>query len=126
MSHVLVVDDNADERVRLKDLLPGFVWTARTLDEGLRLAAERPLNVICLDVWFDLDRRTGLDMLEAFQLACPPARLIILTELWSEIDQRRALARGAAAYAEKRDPVLILHLVEAALRAGGVDRPALH
>src|SRR5271169_5739191 len=64
MNHILVVDDEADIRSSLEEILreEGYgVATAATAAEALVLVEDAPYDVVLLDIW--LPDRDGLDML---------------------------------------------------------------
>jgi len=64
MSHILVVDDEAEIRTSLEDILreEGYsVASAATAGEALMLIEDTPYDVVLLDIW--LPDRDGLDVL---------------------------------------------------------------
>src|SRR4029078_3945752 len=64
MNHVLVVDDEAEIRSSLEEILneEGYaVGTAATAAEALVLIEDAPYDVVLLDIW--LPDRDGLDVL---------------------------------------------------------------
>jgi two-component system, NtrC family, nitrogen regulation response regulator NtrX len=71
MNHILVVDDEAEIRASLEEILreEGYgVATASTAGEALLLLNDAPYDVVLLDIW--LPDRDGLDVLaDIHQLA---------------------------------------------------------
>ena len=64
MNHILVVDDEAEIRISLEEILreEGYgVATAATAAEALVLLQDAPYDVVLLDIW--LPDRDGLDVL---------------------------------------------------------------
>src|ERR1035437_9622979 len=64
MNHILVVDDEAEIRSSLEEILreEGYgVATAATAAEALVLIEDAPYDVVLLDIW--LPDRDGLDVL---------------------------------------------------------------
>lgn len=64
MNHVLIVDDEAEIRASLKEILheEGYaVATAGTASEAITLLQDAPYDVVLLDIW--LPDRDGLDVL---------------------------------------------------------------
>ena len=68
MNHILVVDDEAEIRTSLEDILreEGYgVASAASAAEALVLLEDAPYDVILLDIW--LPDRDGLDVLADIQ-----------------------------------------------------------
>lgn len=127
----LIVDDDRLFRNGIRRIIPGVKWEASSIEEGLRLAAERQPAVILLDVWFDGGKRTGIDALADFHGVCPRCQIVIATGMFNAKEAERALAYGAVAYLGKLYPQRIRAYVVAArafVSSVFVDpqNPALH
>lgn len=75
MNHVLVVDDEAEIRTSLEEILTeeGYgVATAATAAEALVLIDDAPYDVVLLDIW--LPDRDGLDVLADIHMLAPEKR----------------------------------------------------
>ena len=75
MNHVLVVDDEAEIRTSLEEILTeeGYgVATAATAAEALVLIQDAPYDVVLLDIW--LPDRDGLDVLADIHALVPEKR----------------------------------------------------
>ena len=75
MNHVLVVDDEAEIRSSLEEILKeeGYgVATAATAAEALVLLQDAPYDVVLLDIW--LPDRDGLDVLTDIHALAPEMR----------------------------------------------------
>ena len=79
MNHVLVVDDEAEIRTSLEEILreEGYgVATAATAAEALVLVQDAPYDVVLLDIW--LPDRDGLDVLSEIHALAPEMRPEVL------------------------------------------------
>ena len=97
---VAVVDDDFNTRESLKDALreQGFVVTAvSTGEEAVKLAKERPLDVVFIDA--KLSVISGLDVFLKIKKVNPHARVIMMTAYREEMKEtlERALQEGAYA-----------------------------
>jgi len=75
MNHVLVVDDEADIRSSLEEILreEGYgVATAATAAEAMVLIEDAPYDAVLLDIW--LPDRDGLDVLADIHVLAPEKR----------------------------------------------------
>src|SRR3974390_3449286 len=75
MNHVLIVDDEAEIRASLEEILgeEGYgVATAATAAEAMVLLDDAPYDVILLDIW--LPDRDGLDVLADIHAFAPEKR----------------------------------------------------
>jgi ActR/RegA family two-component response regulator len=103
----LIVDDDALFRRCLQKVLDGETRTAGTIDSGLHEAhAWRP-SLIVLDGCFAADCHAGVRALPAFRRAAPSAQIVVLTGLYNDVDERRAMDAGAFSYLEKGDLVAL-------------------
>ena len=118
MRKVLIVEDDQAMAVALRD---GFTYegytvqVARDGSAGLRLAQEKGLDLVILDVM--LPRMSGLDVCRQLRGAGNQTPIIMLTARGQEIDKVLGLKTGADDYVTK--PFSFLELmarVEAVLR----------
>jgi DNA-binding response OmpR family regulator len=118
MRKVLIVEDDQAMAVALRD---GFTYegytvqVARDGSAGLRLAQEKSLDLVILDVM--LPRLSGLDVCRQLRGAGNQTPIIMLTARGQEIDKVLGLKTGADDYVTK--PFSFLELmarVEAVLR----------
>jgi DNA-binding response OmpR family regulator len=118
MRKVLIVEDDQAMAVALRD---GFAYegytvhVARDGQTGLKMAAEKGLDLVILDVM--LPRLSGLDVCRQLRSAGNNTPIIMLTARGQEIDKVLGLKTGADDYVTK--PFSFLELmarVEAVLR----------
>jgi DNA-binding response OmpR family regulator len=118
MSRVLIVEDDASMAIALRD---GFefegynVTVAKDGQSGFRLATEKDLDLIILDVM--LPQMSGLDVCKKLRNAGNNIPIILLTARGQEIDKVLGLKTGADDYVTK--PFSFMELVarvEALLR----------
>ena len=118
MRKVLVVEDDQAMAIALRD---GFeyegyaVTVARDGDSGLRLASEKDVDLVVLDVM--LPKMSGLDVCKQLRSVGNGTPIIMLTARGQEIDKVLGLRCGADDYVTK--PFSFLELmarVEAVLR----------
>ncbi|HVF57375.1 MAG TPA: response regulator transcription factor [Pyrinomonadaceae bacterium] len=124
MRKVLIVEDDQAMAIALRD---GFTYegysvqVARDGSVGLRMASERGLDLVILDVM--LPRLSGLDVCRQLRSTGNSTPIIMLTARGQEIDKVLGLKTGADDYVTK--PFSFLELmarVEAVLRRA--SRPA--
>lgn len=118
MSRVLIVEDDPSMAIALRD---GFefegytVTVAKDGPTGFRLATEKDLDIIILDVM--LPQMSGLDVCKKLRNAGNSIPIILLTARGQEIDKVLGLKTGADDYVTK--PFSFMELVarvEALLR----------
>ena len=124
--HVLVIDDSAESRHLLADILEGFGATVRTAEsgaEGLRLAIENPPAIIFSDLMMPV--MDGFEFMEHLHteplIASVP--VFAVSALGGEEDQQRTQQAGF--YKHFLKPI-DLDLITDELRRmfGDVERPA--
>lgn len=104
MSKVLIVDDSAVVRVRLKQLLAGIQGVeisaeAAQAEEGGALARQLKPDVVIIDV--HMRNGAGIRSLQEMKHIDPPPRIIVLTnEAYPEI-RNRCIAEGADYFFDK-------------------------
>jgi DNA-binding response OmpR family regulator len=130
MGKVLIVEDDQAMAVALRD---GFEYEGYTVlvandgSTGLRLASQKDLDLIILDVM--LPKMSGLDVCKRLRSEGNDIPIILLTARGQEIDKVLGLKIGADDYVTK--PFSFLELaarVEAVLRRSSkqADRSELH
>src|SRR3954451_24937835 len=121
MNHVLVVDDEADIRQSLEDILRGEgygVASAATAAEARVLIDDAPYDVVLLDIW--LPDRDGLDVLqEIHQLPADTRPEVVIISGHGTIETAvKATKLGAYDFLEKplsldRTLIVLKNAVEA-------------
>ncbi len=99
---VLVVDDEEAQRKVLAGFLRkrGYeVEAAGSVDEALRLAAARPIDLVLTDL--RMPGRTGLELLEDLHKLNPEVPAIVMTAYGTVQSAVEAMKRGAADYLSK-------------------------
>ena len=125
MDRILVVDDDPAVTSLLKRGLSyeGFVVdTASSGEEGLRIARERPPDLVILDIMMPgLD---GMEVLKRLRAADPELPVLFLTARDAPADQVRGLEAGADDYVVKPFTFEVLVArVRALLRRRQAERP---
>ena len=100
-AHLLVVDDEADVRQALLDLLTSMDYSVRTASDGAQalhlLRAERPLpDVILLDLM--MPRLDGIAAIGEIKREQPDARILVLTSFAEDEKVFAAIKGGALGY----------------------------
>jgi two-component system nitrogen regulation response regulator NtrX len=121
MNHILVVDDEAEIRTSLEEILreEGYgVATAATAAEALVLVEDAPYDVVLLDIW--LPDRDGLDVLADIHGLAPEARpeVVIISGHGTIETAVKATKLGAFDFLEKplsldRTLIVLKNAVEA-------------
>jgi DNA-binding response OmpR family regulator len=96
---VLIIDDNANMRETLADILEekGYeVVTARTAKEGIQAARESYFNIALIDI--NLPDKTGIEILKEFRSAYPSRINIMITASGTLKHAVDAVNLGADAY----------------------------
>ena len=103
--HILIVDDNATNRVVAQALCEMFGCTSETADDGveaLEAVQERPFDLILMDI--KMPRMDGIQATQAIRALAGPARSIPIVALTANADPddaKKYLAIGMAAVVEK-------------------------
>ena len=121
MNHVLVVDDEAEIRASLEEILSeeGYgVATAATAAEAMVLVEDAPYDVVLLDIW--LPDRDGLDVLAEIHAVAPEKRpeVVIISGHGTIETAVKATKLGAYDFLEKplsldRTLIVLKNAVEA-------------
>ena len=118
---ILIVDDQADVRAVLREILEVEGLTIREAPDGetaLRMCAERVPRVVFLDL--SMPGMDGLEVLRALKADehTAPAKVVIVTAR-GEIARAQGVAAGADEfYTKPFSPLAILQLVENMLSEG--------
>src|SRR5215467_14983447 len=99
---VLIIDDEAEIRESLQTLLEmeGFeVETSVTGEEGLTQMAERPFDLVLLDL--TLPGRNGMEILSEIRAHDPRLPVIMITAYGTVENAVRAMQSGAANFVQK-------------------------
>ncbi len=121
MSHILIVDDEAEIRASLEEILreEGYsVASARNADEAMLLLRDIPYDVVLLDIW--LPGRDGLEALTEMSRLTPEARpeVVIISGHGTIEAAVKATKLGAYDFLEKplsleRTLIVVKNAVEA-------------
>jgi signal transduction histidine kinase/CheY-like chemotaxis protein len=131
--HILIVDDNATNRVVAQALCEMFGCTSETAEDGveaLEAVQERPFDLILMDI--KMPRMDGVQATQAIRALTGPERhipIVALTANADPDDARKYLATGMVAVVEK--PIkperlrmaMNAALEQAAATAGQADGP---
>ena len=102
--NILLVEDNPGDRDLIIEYLeatgnPYLIETAATLDEALKIANSRKINIVLLDL--GLPDSSGLSTLKKFSLNSPGISIVVLTGLDDEKTGIEAIREGAQDYLVK-------------------------
>jgi CheY-like chemotaxis protein len=124
--HVLIVDDNATNRVVAQALCEMFGCTSETAEDGvdaLEAVQERPFDLILMDI--KMPRMDGVQATMAIRALDGPVRnipIVALTANADPEDAKKYVAIGMASVVEKPiKPERLRHAMNAALSAPQVD-----
>lgn len=114
---ILIIDDDANLRKTLSDILTSKDYTALSAkdgEEGLALLKKDAVNVALIDL--KLPDMSGLEVLKKAKAACPSLEAIILTGNASLDSAIEATNKGAFSYLQKPYDIdqLLLHIRRAA------------
>ena len=125
-THILIVDDNATNRVVAQALCEMFGCTSETADDGMEALdaiQERDFDLVLMDL--KMPRLDGLQATQAIRKLKGPMRdvpIIALTANADPEDARRYIASGMAAVVEKPiKPERLRHAMNAALVGPSVE-----
>ena len=102
-AHLLVVDDDADTRDLLREVLSeeGYsVFTAASAEEALKVGQQELFDVIISDMRLGPDQN-GLDVLRAYKEIQPESEVILITAFGSMETAIEAVKAGAFDYISK-------------------------
>ncbi len=121
---VLVVDDDADVRAMLEDLLNGTGWQVRSVADGgaaVREIVQTPPDVVLLDN--EMPKLRGIEALKTIRAVAPEVTVIMVSGTMDAESATRALALGAFDYIAKPiDPIYLAQSVRMALMMKQVER----
>ena len=101
---ILVVDDEADIRAIISDILNDEGYSCRAAantDTALRLIEERRPHLIILDIWLRGDERDGLSLLKILQSQCPEVPVVMISGHGNIETAVKAIKLGAYDFVEK-------------------------
>lgn len=127
--HILIVDDNATNRVVAQALCEMFGCTSETAEDGMEALdaiKARDFDLVLMDI--KMPRMDGLQATQAIRALKGPMQqvpIVALTANADPEDARRYLAAGMAAVVEKPiKPERLRHAMNAALSAGAAEDEA--
>ena len=103
---VLVVDDVESIRILVRTALePEFhvIGEAANGDDAARTAEALQPDLVVLDL--NMPRHDGLEALAPIRLACPGARIVVLSGLPPEVIADKAIELGADRFVDKSAPL---------------------
>ncbi|MEM8627366.1 MAG: sigma-54 dependent transcriptional regulator [Pseudomonadota bacterium] len=104
MADILVVDDEADIREQVSDILQDEGHTtrlARDSDEALNQLEERRPSLVILDIWLQGSKLDGLEILSVMKKQHPDLPIVIISGHGNIETAVTAIKRGAYDYIEK-------------------------
>ena len=84
-SDILIIDDEADIRDLVSDILKDAKYSTRTAgssDAAFRAIAERVPSAIILDIWLQGSELDGLGILEMVKKKHPNLPIIMISAAW--------------------------------------------
>jgi CheY-like chemotaxis protein len=124
-SDILIVDDEADIRELVADILKDEGYgtrTARDSDEALFAVVARRPNLVFLDIWLQGSRLDGLQLLDSLKQQDPELPIVMISGHGNIETAVSAIKRGAYDFIEKPFKADRLTLAaERAVRSGVVD-----
>jgi CheY-like chemotaxis protein len=117
-SDILIVDDEADIRELVADILQDEGYgtrTARDSDEALSAVVAREPNLVFLDIWLQGSRLDGLELLDSLKQQHPKLPIVVISGHGNIETAVSAIKRGAYDFIEK--PFKADRLMVAAERA---------
>ena len=98
-ARILVVDDDAEMRALLLDVLRGDGYEAAEAKDGAEAVLavrNREFDVILMDK--NMPGPSGLDLLPGFRRLCPRSRIIMITDFGDVSSYMEAVEKGAVEY----------------------------
>ena len=122
-SQVLLVDDHPILRHGIAHLIGResdlvVCGEAGTVDEALALLAERPVDIMVVDL--SLDNRNGLELIRATRTRHPQVRCLVLSMHDGRLHAERALRAGARGYVMKHEATRKIVTALRGVRAGNI------
>jgi two-component system, NarL family, response regulator NreC len=122
-SQVLVVDDHPILRHGIAQLIgrePDLVvcGEAGGIDEALAVLADRPVDIMVVDL--SLDKRSGLDLVRAARTQHPQVQSLVLSMHDERLHAERALRAGARGYVMKQEATRKIVSALRSVRAGNI------
>ena len=128
-SDILIVDDEADIRELVADILQDEGYgtrTARDSDEALSAVVARQPNLVFLDIWLQGSRLDGLQLLDNLKQQHPELPIVMISGHGNIETAVSAIKRGADDFIEKPFKADRLMLAaERAVKSGVADVPDL-
>ena len=103
-SDILIVDDEADIREMVADILQDEGYgtrTARDSDEALSAVVARQPNLVFLDIWLQGSRIDGLQLLDSLKQQHPELPIVMISGHGNIETAVSAIKRGADDFIEK-------------------------
>lgn len=122
-SQVLLVDDHPILRHGIAHLIGReadlvVCGEAGSVDEALALLAERPVDIMVVDL--SLDKRNGLELIRAARSRHPQVRSLVLSMHDERLHAERALRAGARGYVMKHEATRKIVTALRGVRAGNI------
>jgi DNA-binding NarL/FixJ family response regulator len=122
-SRVLLVDDHPILRHGIAQLIgreQDFVvcGEAGGVDEALALLADRPVDIMVVDL--SLDARSGLDLIRSARVDHPQVQSLVLSMHDERLHAERALRAGARGYVMKQEATRKIVAALRRVRAGNI------
>ena len=128
-ANILIVDDEADIRALISDVLrdEGFqTRQAGNAEQALREVRSRAPSVVLLDIWLEGSSLDGIDLLKAIKELRPQTQVIMISGHGTIETAVRAIKLGAYEFVEKPfETDRLLLLVERAIEAAKLRRENL-
>ena len=123
LNNVLVVDDDAELRAMLEELLLVKGWQVRSVADGasaVREIIQAPPDVVLLDT--EMSGLGGIEALRTIRAVAPDTAVIMVSGAADVDTAKRALALGAFDYVAKPvDPIYLTYSVGTALTMKRVE-----
>lgn len=118
---VLVIDDHPEIREMYEDVLTAHNYEVRTAEDGLvgaQIATEYEPDVILLDIM--MPKMDGFTLLTSLNNSNCTAKIIVISNLDSDEDEKKAIEAGAIKYLRKSSytPDQVIAEIESILTEG--------